>query len=148
MRLQDPRPAKGARRPRKRIGRGPGSGHGKTACAGHKGQRSRTGDRSLRGFEGGQMPLHRRMPKRGFTNKFRISYHILNVEDLARFGESAEVTPESLRQAGVIGSPRDWGVKILGNGEAPSGLKLKVHKISRPAREKIERAGGTIELVK
>lgn len=94
------------------------------------------------------MPLHRRIPKRGFTNKFRTFYHILNVEDLARFGESAEVTPGSLRQAGVIGSPRDWGVKILGNGEAPRKLKLKVHKISRPAREKIEQAGGTVELVK
>jgi large subunit ribosomal protein L15 len=94
------------------------------------------------------MPLHRRLPKRGFHNKFRIDYHVINVEDLARLGESTEVTPETLRQAGVIGSPRDWRVKILGNGEVPRGLKVKVHKISRPAREKIERAGGTIELVK
>ncbi len=147
MRLQDPRPARGARHRRKRIGRGPGSGHGKTACAGSKGQRSRSGDRSLRGFEGGQMPLHRRMPKRGFHNKFRIEYRIVNVQNLERLGEGAEVTPESLRQAGLVGSLRHWRVKILGNGEAPRGLKVRVHKVSRQARVKIERAGGTIELV-
>jgi len=147
MSLHQLRPAPGARHRRKRIGRGPGSGHGKTACAGNKGQRSRTGDRSLRGFEGGQMPLHRRLPKRGFTNIFRLQYHVVNLELLHRLPKGTEVTPESLREAGLIGSPASWGVKILGDGEAPAGLKVRVHRVSRPAREKIERAGGTVELL-
>lgn len=147
MSLHTLRPAPGATRKPKRIGRGPGSGHGKTACAGNKGQRARTGDSMMRGFEGGQMPLHRRLPKRGFHNKFRVEYHVVNLEQLARLPKGSEVTPESLRAAGLIGTPLDRGVKILGDGDAPAGLKVRVHRLSRQAREKIERAGGSVELI-
>ena len=147
MNIQDPKPARGAVHRPKRVGRGPGSGHGKTACAGNKGQRARTGDRSLRGFEGGQMPLHRRIPKRGFHNKFRVEYQVVNVDDLARLHKGTEVTPESLRQAGLIHGPLGLGVKILGDGDAPAGLKVRVHKVSRQARQKIEKGGGSVELI-
>jgi large subunit ribosomal protein L15 len=147
MSLHQLRAAPGARRRPKRVGRGPGSGHGKTACAGNKGQRSRTGDRALRGFEGGQMPLHRRLPKRGFTNKFRTVYHVVNLEQLQGLPEGSEVTPESLRASGLVKGAADQGVKLLGGGEAPAGLKVRVHRISRQARQKIEAAGGGVELI-
>jgi len=147
MSLHQLRPATGATHKPKRVGRGPGSGHGKTACKGNKGQRSRTGDSMLRGFEGGQMPLHRRIPKRGFHNKFRVQYHVVNLSRLAGLAAGVEVTLETLRSAGLVGSPSGWGVKILGDGEAPRGLKVRVQRVSRQAREKIEKAGGTIELI-
>jgi len=147
MSLHQLKPARGATHRPKRVGRGPGSGHGKTACAGNKGQRARTGDSMMRGFEGGQMPLHRRLPKRGFHNIFRVEYQILNLEQLARLPKGSEVTPESLHAAGLVGGATKGGVKILGDGEAPAGLKVRVHRVSRQAREKIERAGGSVELI-
>ena len=147
MSLHQLKPASGATHRPKRVGRGPGSGHGKTACKGNKGQRSRTGDSMMRGFEGGQMPLHRRIPKRGFHNKFRVQYHVVNLERLSGLPAGTEVTPETLRAARLVGSPSGWGVKILGDGEAPRALKVRVHRVSRQAREKIESAGGTIELI-
>jgi large subunit ribosomal protein L15 len=145
--LHQLKPAPGARRRPKRVGRGPGSGHGKTACAGNKGQRSRTGDSALRGFEGGQMPLHRRLPKRGFTNKFRTFYHVVNLEQLKGLPKGAEVTPESLRASGLVKHRAEWGVKLLGEGESPAGLKVRVHRISKQARQKVEAAGGSVELI-
>jgi large subunit ribosomal protein L15 len=129
---------------RKRIGRGMGSGMGKTSTRGHKGQGSRSGSRLLRGFEGGQMPLHRRLPKRGFTNIFRKHYAIVNLARLAELGEK-EITPELLRQRGVVSSSDP--VKILGDGDLSSALTVRAHKFSESAREKITKAGGTCELI-
>lgn len=121
-----------------------GSGRGKTSARGHKGQRSRSGSRLLRGFEGGQMPLHRRLPKRGFTNIFRQEYAIVNLEKLGRLGE-ATVTLDILRQAGLVsGKTR---VKILGDGELRSALTVQAHKFSKSAQEKITRAGGKCEVL-
>jgi large subunit ribosomal protein L15 len=136
---------KGATHPRKRVGRGMGSGHGKTSTRGHKGQRSRSGHSLGRGFEGGQMPLHRRLPKRGFTNIFKKRYAEVNLDRLAATG-AAEITPELLLQKRVIRHVRD-GVKILGNGEVGRALKVRAHLFSRSAREKIEKAGGSIEVL-
>jgi large subunit ribosomal protein L15 len=147
MSLHQLSPARGARHRPKRVGRGPGSGHGKTACAGNKGQRSRTGDSALRGFEGGQMPLHRRLPKRGFTNIFRTVYHVINLGQLKGLPKGAEVTPDTLRASGLVKNPADRGVKLLGDGEAPAGLKVRVHRVSKQARQKIEAAGGSVELI-
>ena len=143
MKLHELSPAKGSRRARKRIGRGPGSGLGKTAGRGHKGQRSRSGFSRRRGFEGGQMPLIRRVPKRGFTNIFRKEWAIVNVDRLADF--EGEVTPEALRERGLVrpGLP----VKVLGDGEVAKSLTVKAHKFSRSAREKIEKAGGKCEVI-
>ncbi len=147
MQLNELRPAVGSRRSRKRVGRGPGSGHGKTACKGHKGQKSRSGGGVPPWFEGGQMPLQRRVPKRGFSNiRFKKRYAVLNVSALESFDENAEVTPESLKEKGLIKKIFD-GVKILGDGEITKPLKLKVHKISESARKKIEAAQGQIELI-
>jgi large subunit ribosomal protein L15 len=126
---------------RKRVGRGMGSGMGKTSTRGHKGQRSRSGSRMMRGFEGGQMPLHRRLPKRGFTNIFRV----VNLGRLAELGES-EITPESLRKAGVVSSKKTL-VKVLGHGELKKALTVHAHKFSKSAQEKIEKAGGKIQVV-
>jgi len=129
---------------RKRVGRGMGSGMGKTSTRGHKGQRSRSGSRMLRGFEGGQMPLHRRLPKRGFTNVFRTEYTIINLEKLAILGE-ATITPDVLRKAGVVkGNAR---IKVLGDGELKSALTVQAHKFSKSAREKITQAGGIVEVL-
>ncbi|PYX78853.1 MAG: 50S ribosomal protein L15 [Acidobacteria bacterium] len=129
---------------RKRVGRGMGSGMGKTSTRGHKGQRSRSGSRMLRGFEGGQMPLHRRLPKRGFTNVFRTEYTIINLEKLAILGE-ATITPDVLRKAGVVkGNAR---IKVLGDGELKSALTVQAHKFSKSAREKITQAGGKVEVL-
>jgi large subunit ribosomal protein L15 len=129
---------------RKRVGRGMGSGMGKTSTRGHKGQRSRSGSRMLRGFEGGQMPLHRRLPKRGFTNVFRSEYAVINLEKLARLGETT-ITPEALRKAGVVkGNSR---IKILGDGELKSALTVQAHKFSKSAQEKITKAGGKVEVL-
>jgi large subunit ribosomal protein L15 len=129
---------------RKRVGRGMGSGMGKTSTRGHKGQRSRSGSRMIRGFEGGQMPLHRRMPKRGFTNIFRKEYAIVNLEALAGLGEST-ITPEVLRKAGVVKTKHP--VKILGDGELKTALTVQAHKFSKSAQEKITKAGGKFEVL-
>jgi large subunit ribosomal protein L15 len=130
---------------RKRVGRGMGSGMGKTSTRGHKGQRSRSGSRSMRGFEGGQMPLHRRLPKRGFVNIFRTEYEVVNLERLASLGET-EITPEVLRKAGVVSSKKTL-VKVLGQGELSKALTVHAHKFSKSAQEKIEKAGGKIQVV-
>jgi len=129
---------------RKRVGRGMGSGMGKTSTRGHKGQRSRSGSRMIRGFEGGQMPLHRRLPKRGFTNVFRKEYNIVSVERLAALGETT-ITPDVLRKAGVIKA--NLPVKILGDGELTVALKVSAHKFSKSAQEKITKAGGKVEVL-
>ena len=141
MKLHDLSPAKGSRRPSKRVGRGPGSGNGKTAGKGHKGQKSRSGYSRRLGFEGGQMPLIRRVPKRGFTNIFRQEVAVVNVRDLGDF--EGEITPETLLEKGLV--RRGLEVKILGDGEVSSALTVKAHRFSKTAREKIEAAGGTCE---
>lgn len=143
MKLHDLSPAKGSRRTRKRIGRGPGSGLGKTAGRGHKGQRSRSGFSRRRGFEGGQMPLIRRVPKRGFTNIFRREYAIVNLADVAEL--EGEITPESLLDNGLV--RRGLPVKILADGEVTKALTVKAHKFSGAARAKIEAAGGKCEVI-
>jgi large subunit ribosomal protein L15 len=143
--LESLRPAAGARKKKWRVGRGPGSGNGKTAGAGSKGQLSRAGFSRQRGFEGGQMPLHRRIPKRGFSNyPFRKEYAVVNLDQMAGF--KGEVTPESLMACGIVRKLGD-GVVLLGRGDAPAGLKVKVHRISKQARQKIEGAGGTVEIL-
>jgi large subunit ribosomal protein L15 len=144
MNLSNIRAPKKASEKRKRVGRGMGSGMGKTSTRGHKGQRSRSGSRMLRGFEGGQMPLHRRMPKRGFTNVFRKEYAIVSLEKLAVLGETT-ITPEVLRKAGVVRTSRP--VKILGDGELTSALTVHAHKFSKSAQEKITKAGGKFEVL-
>lgn len=144
MNLSNIRAPKKASEKRKRVGRGMGSGMGKTSTRGHKGQRSRSGSRMMRGFEGGQMPLHRRLPKRGFTNIFRKEYSIVSLERLAGLGEST-ITPDVLRQAGVIKTGRP--VKILGDGELSSALTVHAHKFSKSAQEKITKAGGKFEVL-
>jgi large subunit ribosomal protein L15 len=143
--IHDLTPAPGATHYRKRVGRGPGSGHGKTAGRGSKGQKSRTGYRHLRGFEGGQMPLHRRVPKRGFTNVFRIEYDVVNLSDLERFEAGEKVTPETLRAARL--SRRNRPVKILGDGQLDKALNVSAHKFSAGAQAKIEAAGGRCEVI-
>ena len=144
MNLSNIRAPKKASENRKRVGRGMGSGMGKTSTRGHKGQRSRSGSRMIRGFEGGQMPLHRRMPKRGFTNIFRKEYSIVSLERLAALGETT-ITPEVLRKAGVIRSKLP--VKILGDGELSTALTVHAHKFSKSAQEKITKAGGKFEVL-
>ncbi len=130
---------------RKRVGRGMGSGMGKTSTRGHKGQGSRSGSRLMRGFEGGQMPLHRRLPKRGFTNIFRTEYAVVNLSSLATLG-AAEVTPELLFKAGLV--PRKTSlVKVLGDGELAGAISVRAHKFSKSALEKITQAGGKTELI-
>src|SRR5262245_32722656 len=143
--VHDLAPASGATHYRKRVGRGPGSGHGKTAGRGYKGQRSRTGYRHMRGFEGGQMPLHRRVPKRGFTNIFRVEYEIVNLADLDRFPAGEKITPDTLAAARL--SRRDRPVKILGDGQVGKALNVAAHKFSAGARTKIEAAGGSCEVL-
>jgi large subunit ribosomal protein L15 len=129
---------------RKRVGRGMGSGMGKTSSRGHKGQRSRTGSRMIRGFEGGQMPLHRRMPKRGFTNIFRKEFNIVSLERLVELGETT-INPDVLRKAGVIKTKHP--VKILGDGQLTVALTVSAHKFSKSAQEKITKAGGKVEVL-
>ncbi|MBT8207609.1 MAG: 50S ribosomal protein L15 [Acidimicrobiia bacterium] len=143
MKLHDLSPAKGSRRARKRVGRGPGSGTGKTAGRGHKGQRSRSGFSRTAGFEGGQMPLIRRVPKRGFTNIFRTEYSVVNVARLAAL--DGEVTPEVLVDSGL--ARKGMPIKVLGNGEIDKALTVSAHKFSESARQKIEAAGGRCEVV-
>jgi len=146
MNLHELKPAKGARKDRKRVGRGPGSGLGKTAGRGEKGQKSRSGYSAKRGFEGGQMPLHRRLPKRGFTNLFRKEFRTLNVEQLNRLEAGSEVTPESLQSVGML-RKGEAPVKILGNGELAVALTVKAHKFTKAAARKIEAAGGKVEIL-
>jgi large subunit ribosomal protein L15 len=142
LRLHNLRPAAGATRKKKRVGRGIGSGHGKTATRGHKGQKSRHGYSRRIGYEGGQMPLTRRIPKRGFGNvPFRTEYAQVNVGRLNVFPAGTEVTPELLQERRVVRKLRD-GVKVLGNGDLEVALKVRAHRFSAAAREKIVKAGG------
>lgn len=137
-------PSRRSRRGRKRVGRGPGSGKGKTSGRGQKGQNSRSGGGVPAWFEGGQMPLQRRIPKRGFKNRNRIEYQVVGVGDLGKV--EGDVTPESLRAAGLVRSLRR-PVKLLGNGDAPAGVRCSVHWASASARRKVEEAGGSVEIV-
>ncbi len=130
---------------KKRVGRGMGSGMGKTSTRGHKGQGSRSGSSLMRGFEGGQMPLHRRLPKRGFTNIFRTEYTVLNLDRIAELGET-ELTPEKLVERGFL-KKRNELLKVLGNGELTSAITVHAHKFSKSAQEKIEKAGGKAVLI-
>jgi large subunit ribosomal protein L15 len=146
--LSNLRAPKKANENKKRVGRGMGSGMGKTSTRGHKGQGSRSGSSLMRGFEGGQMPLHRRMPKRGFTNIFRKEFNIVSLERLMEMGEDFHgdpITPEVLRKAGVIKTKHP--VKILGDGELKVALTVHAHKFSKSAQEKITKAGGKIEVL-
>jgi large subunit ribosomal protein L15 len=140
--LHDLRPVPGSTKPPKRVGRGPASGSGKTAGRGQKGQKARSGGKVAAGFEGGQMPLQRRLPKRGFHNPFRVAYQVVNVGHLA--GLEGEITPESLREAGLISSLRR-PVKVLGDGEVTAALTVRAHAFTASARQKIEAAGGTAQ---
>ena len=144
MNLSNIHAPKKATTKRKRVGRGMGSGMGKTSTRGHKGQRSRSGSRMIRGFEGGQMPLHRRMPKRGFTNIFRKEYSIVSLQRLAELGETT-INPDVLRKAGVIKTKHP--VKILGDGELTIAITVSAHKFSKSAQEKITKAGGKVEVL-
>lgn len=147
MDLSNLQPPAGAKRPKKRIGRGPGSGTGKTAGRGHKGQKSRSGFRRKRGFEGGQMPLHRRVPKRGFHNPFRVEYAVVNLDDLAKtFEAGGIVTVDALRERGLVRS-RTALIKVLGRGDIAVALTVQAHKFSGTAAKKIEAAGGRTETV-
>jgi large subunit ribosomal protein L15 len=146
MDLSNLQPASGSTRNRKRIGRGHGSGTGKTAGKGHKGQKARAGGSVKAGFEGGQMPLQRRLPKRGFTPLSRVEYALVNLRDLELFDAGSVVDVEALGKAGLIGQLKD-GVKILGDGELTKALTIKAHKFSKSAQEKIAAAGGTTEVI-
>ena len=146
MSLSNLRPPKGMKHPKKRIGRGQGSGNGKTAGRGHKGAKSRSGFKHKRGFEGGQMPLHRRVPKRGFHNPFRVEYDVVNLDTLAeRFESGLAITLEVLREHGLVG--RRKKVKVLARGEVSKALTVQAHKFSGKAAEKIAAAGGTAEVL-
>ena len=145
MNLSDLKPPRGMKHPKKRIGRGQGSGNGKTAGRGHKGAKSRSGFKFKRGFEGGQMPLHRRIPKRGFHNPFRTEYAVVNLDTLALiFPQGGDVTPELLRERGLV-SGRVGKVKVLARGEVGKALTVHAHKFSGKAAEKIAAAGGATE---
>ena len=144
MKLHELRPPEGSRKKRRRVGRGEGSGSGKTAGRGTKGQNSRSGGGVSVGFEGGQMPLQRRIPKRGFTNIFEKVYEIINVKDLRNFASGETIDREKLREAGLV--RKSVALKLLGVGEISHPLTIKVDKVSRAAREKIESAGGTVEV--
>jgi large subunit ribosomal protein L15 len=147
MSLHNVRPPKGAKHPKKRVGRGPGSGHGKTSSRGHKGAQSRSGFSFKRGFEGGQMPLHRRVPKRGFHNPFRVEYAVVNLDTLGEvFEAGSSVTPELLRERGLVRESRKR-IKVLGRGEITKKLTVQAHKFSGKAAEKIAAAGGTTEVL-
>ena len=144
--LNNLKPAKGANHKNKRVGRGIGSGHGKTATRGYKGQKSRSGSSVRPGFEGGQMPLYRRLPKRGFNNVFRKEFVIVNLSDLAHLAAGTHVEPETLKSEGIVKKLMD-GVKILGGGEVQQPLHVKAHKFSKSAVEKIQKAGGSVEVI-
>ena len=144
MELNSIKPAVGASKNRKRIGRGPGSGHGKTATKGHKGQKARSGGSIKAGFEGGQMPMHRRLPKRGFTPLTRKDYAIVNLGQLDIFESASNVDAAALLKSGIISGVRD-GIKVLATGDLTKALTVKAHKFSAAAKEKILAAGGTVE---
>ncbi|MBC2704829.1 50S ribosomal protein L15 [Desulfobacula sp.] len=144
MQLHDLAPAQGSRKKRKKVGRGPGSGMGKTSTRGHKGLKARSGGNVRPGFEGGQMPIYRRLPKRGFFNIFKTNNAVLNVKDLDRFEDGATIDIDALREAGLVKGRVD-GVKILGLGETTKKFSLKNILVSKTAKEKVESAGGSIE---
>lgn len=146
MKLHELSPASGSRKERKRLGRGPSSGTGKTSGRGHKGQNARSGGGVRPGFEGGQNPLYRRLPKRGFVNPTRKEYAVLNIEDLNNFAAGTEVSPEFLLNNGIVKNAKS-GIKILGNGELNVKLTVKANKFSQSAVEKIEAAGGKTEVI-
>lgn len=147
MKLGELKISEGARKKKKRIGCGPGSGHGKTCCRGHKGQKSRSGSRSHPWFEGGQMPLQRRVPKRGFHNRFKKVYQIINIKDLDRFSKDTTVDPKGLVSAGLVKTER-VKIKLLGDGQIDRPLKISVHACTKSARERVEKAGGEVQLLK
>jgi large subunit ribosomal protein L15 len=145
--LSNLKPAYRSKFAKKRVGRGPGSGSGKTAARGYKGAKSRSGFKFKRGFEGGQMPLHRRMPKRGFNNIFRIEYAVVNLDDIAaRFDDGATVSPDTLRESGLV-SDRRALIKVLARGDVGKKLTVQAHKFSGKAAEKIAAAGGTADVI-
>ena len=146
MKLEDLAPAPGAKKTRKRVGRGSGSGLGKTAGKGAKGQKARSGGGTPPWFEGGQMPLQRRIPKRGFTNIFKKSFAVINLRDLEQFAAGSEIGPEQLRQTGLVKKVRD-GIKLLAQGDIAKALTVRVHEASVAAKSKIEAAGGRVELI-
>ncbi len=145
MRLEELKPSPGARKKTKRVGRGFGSGHGKTSTKGHKGQKARSGGTKGAGFEGGQMPLQRRLPKRGFTNIFKKTYAEVNLRDLA--GMAGTVTPESMAEQGLVKKRDVKAVKILGVGELKAAITVRAHKFSKSAMDKIQAAGGKAEVI-
>ena len=146
MRIEDLRPNEGAKKDRKRVGRGDGSGHGKTATRGEKGQKARAGGAKRPGFEGGQMPLVRRMPKVGFKNIFRKEYAQVNIRDLARIADKDTVGPETLFDQGIV-KKLGAGIKVLGHGELTRAMTVQAHKFSKSAIQKIEAAGGKAEVI-
>lgn len=147
MKLNNITPTEGAFKERKRVGRGTGSGLGKTSGKGHKGQNARSGGGVRVGFEGGQLPLFRRLPKRGFSNaKFKIRYAVINLSDLEKFAEGTEVTPALLKEMGIVKNTLD-GIKVLGNGKLTKKLTVKANKFSETAKKEIEALGGTIEVI-
>ena len=146
MKLGELKPAPGSNKKRKRVGRGDGSGHGKTSCRGHKGQGARSGGGTRPGFEGGQMPLQRRLPKRGFHNPFRKETSVINLDQLEIFPSGSDVTPELLTQQGLVRG-KNKRIKILGDGSLSKALTVKVHGFSAKAKEKIEASGGKAELI-
>lgn len=147
MKLHELHPAEGSVKQRKRIGRGPSSGQGKTAGKGHKGQNARSGGGVRPGFEGGQLPLFRRLPKRGFSNAmFKKEYAVINLSDLNRFNDGDVVTPELLKETGII-KKQLCGVKVLGNGTLEKKVTVKAHKFSESAKQKIETSGGKVEVI-
>lgn len=147
MKLHELQAVEGARHSRKRVGRGTGSGHGKTACKGHKGQNARSGGGVRQGFEGGQLPLFRRLPKRGFSNAmFKTEYAVINLSDLNKFEDGATVSPELLKEMGLVKKQLD-GIKVLGNGKLEKKLVVKAHKFSNVAKEQIEKLGGKAEVI-
>lgn len=146
MKLNELKPAEGSRQKRKRIGRGISAGKGKTAGKGHKGQNARSGGGVRPGFEGGQNPIYRRLPKRGFTNPNRKEYTTLNISFLNRFDDGTEVTPELLQELGIVKNLRD-GIKILGNGDLTKKLTVKAHRFTQTAQEKIVASGGATEVI-
>jgi len=146
MKLHELKPAEGSTKKRKRVGRGIGSGHGKTSGRGHKGQNARSGGGVRPGFEGGQTPIYRRLPIRGFHNRNRKEYAIVNLSTLSRFEEGTEVTPELLQKLGIVKNLKD-GLKILGDGDLSIKLHVKAHKFSKSAQEKITAVGGTTEVI-
>jgi large subunit ribosomal protein L15 len=146
MKLHELKPAEGSRKERNRVGRGTSSGNGKTSGRGHKGQKARSGGGVRLGFEGGQMPLFQRLPKRGFTNINRKEYAIVNLDDLNRFEDGTEITPELLIESGVVKNEKA-GIKILGNGSVENKYTVKAHKFSASAKAAIEEAGGKTEVI-